>query len=200
MGSPPPMSMVSMVPIWSASPPSSSAIWFQCCALSTPLPRCACRPTTRASSARAADRNSSSFTSGRPNLDVLPPVFTLSWWPSPRPRSTRSHRRRPRNTSGQCCSASTLSSVTLMPRSRAKAYSSRGAKLGVNSTRSIGSEGATSNTRSSSPRETHSRPKPSSTSVRRMSGCELALIAKKRRSTAAMPASARARARTTSRL
>ncbi len=171
------MSMISTLPMRRAKPASSSHMRRQCCAVSTPLPRCACTPTMRISSVRATSTNSSTRVADRPNLDALPPVLTFSWWPSPWPRSMRSHRLRPRNSSGQRCSSSTLSTVTVTPSANAASYSAFGAKLGVNSTRRGDSSGKVSNTRRSSPCDTHSRPKPSATSVSRIAGCELALIA-----------------------
>ena len=92
-------------------------------------------------------------------------------------QSTRSHSSRLLNSSGQRCSASTLSRVTVTPSANAASYSVRGAKLGVNSTRRGESVGRVLNTCLSSPCETHSRPKPSCSSTSRMAGCELALIA-----------------------
>ncbi|MNU00807.1 hypothetical protein D3C72_2440330 [compost metagenome] len=70
-----------------------------------------------------------------------------------------------------------MSTVTVTPRASTASYSLIGAKLGVNSTRSAGNPGTEANTSSTSPCDTHSRPKPSAASVRRISGCELALIA-----------------------
>ena len=127
--------------------------------------------------ARPAATKASMRASGKPNLASLPPVRTFWWWPSPRPRSSRSHALRPRSSSGQRCSASMLSRVTLTPRAYAASYSLRGAKLGVNSTRAGSIAGNTAKTRSSSPCDTHSKPQPSASSARRIAGCALALSA-----------------------
>src|SRR3546814_5577500 len=120
----------------------------------------------------------SNAASGSPNFDAVPPVTTLAWCPSPRPRSMRSHSARPRKVSGQLPRASTLSIVTVTPSAKAASYSTRGAKLGVNSTRAGSRSGSTENTCSSSPSDTHSSPKPSATSARSSAWCGLALIAK----------------------
>src|SRR3546814_7520586 len=55
-----------------------------------PLPRCAWMPLIRASSLYACATKSSNAASGSPNFDAVPPVTTLAWCPSPRPRSMRS--------------------------------------------------------------------------------------------------------------
>src|SRR5690606_5751924 len=159
-GRPPPMSSTSTVPMRRAKPAIASTISRQCSRVSTPLPRCACRPVMRTSRARASASNSSTRDAARPNFEALPPVVTFSWWPSPKPRSMRSHTPRPRNTSGQRCSSSQLSTVTVTPRSNAPAYSSTGAKLGVNSTRAGSSPGTLANTCPTSASDTHSSPNP----------------------------------------
>ena len=75
-----------------------------------PLPRCACRPMMRTSElARLLRRRRRSAPAAGRTSRRLPPVRTFSWWPSPRPRSSRNQIVRPRNSSGQRCSASMLS-------------------------------------------------------------------------------------------
>ena len=111
-------------------------------------PRAARRAQALASSAISAR--------GTPNFECSPAVRTWWWCPRPVPGSTRTKISRPANTSGHAFSGYKLSKVTRTPRSKPNSYSARGAKFGVNSTRSGMRPGTCAKACASSPCDTHS--------------------------------------------